>query len=192
MEYIIMAGGPAVRWNNYKNTTKHLIKIGEENLLERIVRQLKENNINNISITSNNPLYEIPGVRKNEMIYDNKMYNMFYYKALNHEVTFLYGDTFYTDEDIKKIIQTDTDDILFFGNSISIIGIKVKNHLKFKAYVEELKDHKIGRAGWALYRRINNLLEEDYTQCENFVTMSEDNINVNTPEDYNRLIKDQK
>lgn len=188
MEYIIMAGGPAIRWKNYNNTTKHLIKIGNENMLERIVRQLKENNIINISITSNNPNYELPGIKRNELIYDSKMYNMFYYKSLEDEVTFLYGDTFYTDNIIKKIIETKTDDIVFFGTDDSIIGVKVINYKKFKKYVEEMKDYNVDRAGWALYRKINNLPEENYTQCSNFVHIDEEVINVNTPDDFELLM----
>lgn len=188
MEYIIMAGGPAIRWKNYNNTTKHLIKIGNENMLERIVRQLKENNIINISITSNNPNYELPGIKRNELIYDSKMYNMFYYKSLEDEVTFLYGDTFYTDNIIKKIIETKTDDIVFFGTDDSIIGVKVINYKKFKKYVEEMKDYNVDRAGWALYRKINNLPEENYTPCSNFVHIDEEVINVNTPDDFELLM----
>ena len=53
-----MAGGPATRWRKYKHTTKHLIKIGKENLLERLVRQLKENKAEEIFIVSDNELYE--------------------------------------------------------------------------------------------------------------------------------------
>ena len=191
MEYIIMAGGNAKRWNNHNNTTKHLVKVGDESLLERIVRQLKENNISNISITSNNSLYEIPGTRRNEMIYDTKMYNMFYYKALDNEVTFLYGDTFYTDKVMKKIIETKTDDIVFFGTNDSIIGVKVINHKKFKKYIEEMKEYKDGRAGWALYRKINNLPEGDYTHCSNFILVNDKIINVNTPKDYEELIEEE-
>lgn len=188
MEYVIMAGGPATRWKNYNNTTKHLIKIGNENLLERIVRQLKENGIDDISITSDNPLYEVEGAKRNKMIYDNKMYNMFYYQSLNHEVTFLYGDTFYTDDIMKKIIGTKTNDNLFFGTSDSIIAVKVVDYKKFKKHVEDMKDYAVNRAGWALYRKINNLPDNDYTQCLNFVKVDEEVINVNTPKDYEKLI----
>ena len=78
MKYVIMAGGPATRWKNYQNTTKHLIKIGNENLLERIVRQLKENNAEEIYIISDNPLYEVEGATRIPLIFEYKLYNMFY------------------------------------------------------------------------------------------------------------------
>jgi len=188
MEYIIMAGGPATRWNNYKNTTKHLAKIESETIIQRIIRQLQENNINNISVTSNNPQYEFAGIKRNEMIYDSKMYNMFYYKALDHEITFLYGDTFYPDSVMEKIINTKTDDILFFGTEDSIVAIKVANYSKFKQYVEEMSDFNHGPAGWALYRKINNLTENS-TTASNFILINDKIFNVNSPNDYEELIK---
>ena len=39
---IIIAAGEGSRWNNYKNTPKHLIKINGETLLERQVRLFPE------------------------------------------------------------------------------------------------------------------------------------------------------
>lgn len=191
MKYIIMAGGRAVRWRKYKNTTKHLVKIGNENMLERIVRQLKDNNIDehDISITSDNPLYELNGICRNPMIYDCKMYNMFYYKALNSEVTFLYGDTFYTDAAIKKIIATKTDDNIFFGSSGSIVGVKVVNYKRFKRYVYKMKGYQDGRAGWALYRKINHLPDNSVEHCSNYVQIDEEIINVNSPGDYELLLE---
>ena len=190
MRYVIMAGGPARRWNNYNNTTKHLMKIGNENMLQRIVRQLKENNITeNIYITSNNPLYEVEGVVRNELIYDNKVYNMFYYKFLDDEITFLYGDTYYSDKVIKDIIDSNTKDVLFFGNEKSIVGIKVKDYEKFKKYVDDIKGEE-GQVGWAMYRRVNNLDSNDIN-CTNFRFVSDIVKNINRPSDYKELMEEE-
>lgn len=190
MRYVIMAGGPARRWNNYNNTTKHLIKIGNENMLERIVRQLKENNVTEkIYITSNNPLYEVDGTVRNELIYDNKVYNMFYYKFLDDEITFLYGDTYYSDKIIKEIINSNTDDVLFFGNKKSIVGIKVKNYEKFKKYCDDIKGEE-GQVGWAMYRRVNNLESNDIN-CSNFRLVNDVVKNINRPSDYKELMEEE-
>lgn len=187
MRYVIMAGGPARRWNNYNNTTKHLIKIGNENMLERIVRQLKENNVTkSIYITSNNPLYEVEGAVRNDLIYDNKVYNMFYYKFLDDEITFLYGDTYYSDKVIEDIINSKTDDILFFGSERSIVGIKVKNYEKFKKFTDDIKGEE-GQVGWAIYRRINNLESNDIN-CSNFRLVNDVVKNINRPSDYKELV----
>ena len=157
MKYIIMAGGPATRWRNYQNTTKHLIKIGNENLLERIVRQLQENGCEEIFIISDNPLYEVPGSTRLPLIYDYKLYNMFYKKYLNEECVYLYGDTWYNDDIIRTIVNQKTENIDFFGTTESIVGIKVVNHNSFKYYVDDMVKNDIDRAGWALYRRINKI-----------------------------------
>lgn len=188
MRYVIMAGGPARRWKNYMNIPKHLAIVSTESLLERIVRQLKDNHVENVSITSNNPLYEFEDVERNELIYDCKVYNMFYYKYLDDEVMFLYGDTYYTDEVMKQMLETKTDDILFFGTKDSVIGIKVNNYKKFKKYVEEMKEYKAGQVGWAMYRKINNLHTKDFVMCDNFVLVDDYIVNVNTPDDYEELI----
>jgi len=186
-----MAGGRGTRWKDYHNTTKHLIKINNnESLLERLVRQLKENNITNISITSNNPLYKIEGIKNNKMIYKTKILNMFYYKALDHEITFLYGDTYYPDSVLKRIIDRKTDDILFFGNTESIVAIKVTNFEKFKKNVDELKDLNAGRIGWAMFRHINKLETDRYQDCDNFVLIKDKVYNINSPNDY-RILKEE-
>ena len=187
MKYIIMAGGPATRWHNYHNTTKHLIKVNNETLLERLVRQLKQNNVDDISITTKNPNYKISGVALNEMIYENKVYNMFYYKFLNTELTFLYGDTFYSDEVIEQIVNCQDDDIMFFGTKESVIGIRVVNFKKFKKYVRIMKEYNGGRVGWAIYRKINNL-DDNNINFSNFSLIDSPIFNINSPDDYEKLM----
>lgn len=191
MKYVIMAGGPATRWRNYQNTTKHLIKIGNENLLERLVRQLKDNGAKEIFIISDNPLYEVEGSTRLPLIYDNKLYNMFYHKFLYEPCTFFYGDTWYDESVVEKIVNEDTDDILFFGTDESIVGIKAVNFDSFRYYVEDLKDKEVNRAGWTLYRRINKMEDDESLKvCDNLSIVDEEEIaNVNDEEDFNQLLQ---
>ncbi|MBR2138384.1 MAG: NTP transferase domain-containing protein [Bacilli bacterium] len=191
MKYVIMAGGPATRWKNYQNTTKHLIKIGNENLLERIVRQLKENNAEEIYIISDNPLYEVEGATRIPLIFEYKLYNMFYKDFLNEECVFLYGDTWYNDNVVEEIVNKKTEGVDFFGTTESIVGIKVINHRSFKYYVDDLAKNDINRAGWALYRRINKINDtEEFKKCDNLVLIDEEDIaNVNDESDFNLLLQ---
>lgn len=191
MKYVIMAGGPATRWKNYQNTTKHLIKIGNENLLERIVRQLKENNAEEIYIISDNPLYEVEGATRIPLIFEYKLYNMFYKDFLNEECVFLYGDTWYNDNVVEEIVNKKTEGVDFFGTTESIVGIKVINHRSFKYYVDDLAKNDINRAGWALYRRINKIKDdEEIRVCDNLVLVDEEEIaNVNDEGDFNMLLQ---
>lgn len=47
-----MSDGKGTRWNNYMNTTKQTISINAENLLQRTIRLLHENEIYDILIKS--------------------------------------------------------------------------------------------------------------------------------------------
>lgn len=197
MKYIIMAGGPATRWRKYNNTTKHLIKIGKENLLERLVRQLKEGGAKEIFIISDNELYDIPGASRIPLAFDCKLYNMFYYKYLDEPCTFLYGDTYYYDTIINKIMSSKTKDVLFFGTQESIVAIKVQNHEKFKYHVEKLREQEVktgiivNRAGWAIYKKINGIEHDDKAiLLENFLLINETEVaNVNDQQEYEQLVQ---
>lgn len=190
MKYIIMAGGQGTRWNNYKNIPKHLVKINGENFLERIVRQLKENGVKDIIITSSDSRYEVEGAKRYEPIYENKAYNLFNYELLNEPMIFLYGDTYYNDSVIKSIINTKTDKLLYFGTKQSIIGIKVIDYDYFKNLVKEvakLPESKIN--GWATYQVSNNLKFGCKDIKDNFLLFNEDIINMNSPKEYKELLK---
>ena len=56
---VIMCAGNGTRWNNYLGVPKHLINIGGETLIERVVRLLRNNNVGDIYITvkDNDPRY---------------------------------------------------------------------------------------------------------------------------------------
>lgn len=73
MKYIIMAGG------NYKDkfeTPKQLLKVNGEVLIERTIRLLKENGIEDIAISTNNPAFDYIDVEKlrhkNDYIHDDE------------------------------------------------------------------------------------------------------------------------
>ena len=56
--YVIMCGGSYKKWE----TPKHLSMIHGETLVERTIRLLRENGIEDIAISSNNPIFEQFGV----------------------------------------------------------------------------------------------------------------------------------
>ena len=53
-KYIIMCGGNSVKWE----TPRQLLKINGETIVQRTIRLLRENRIEDIYISSNNPLFE--------------------------------------------------------------------------------------------------------------------------------------
>lgn len=115
-----MCGGRYRKWSQ----PRQLIKIKGETIVGRTIRLLRENGIEDISISATNDVFEQCGVpvlyHKNG--YSSKGYNMnsgywcecFY--PTDEPTTYLFGDVVYSPEAIKTIIETETDDIMFFGS----------------------------------------------------------------------------
>ena len=121
MQYIIMCGGTYQRWKK----PRHLTEINGELLVARTIRLLRENGIEDIAISSNNPVFEQFGVPvlKHENSYNASGYNNFtgyWCDALYptaEPTCYIFGDVVFSPEAIQKIVETDTDDIQFFGSS---------------------------------------------------------------------------
>ena len=120
MRYTIMCGGEYKQWE----TPRHLSKICGEEIVARTIRLLRENGIDDIAISSNNPVFEKFGVPvlKHDNYYiangfrDVKGYwfNAFY--PTDEPMCYIFGDVVFSPEAIKTIIETETDDIEFFGS----------------------------------------------------------------------------
>ena len=192
MKYVIMADGKGTRWNNYNNHSKHLCVINGETIIGRTVRLLREKNIQDIIITSHNPKMEFEGAIRYEPLANNEEIDRFTYEFLDEEITFLYGDTYYAEDALDTIISTDTDDMLFFGTSTSIVGVKVKNHQRFKHYIDYIKQNNIVGKGWTVYQLSNGLPLGSKEPRENLIMVSEETIDIDSPEEYMELKKVKK
>lgn len=135
MKYIIMAGG------EYKEfeTPKQLLKVNGEILVERTIRLLKENGINDIAISTNNPAFDYINVEKlkhkNEYIHDlgdgqpvGCWLNAYY--PSNEPCCYLHGDVYFSEEAIKTIINTEVKDTMFFCTYDWSDGEKDKRNYK--------------------------------------------------------------
>lgn len=116
MKYIIMCGGHYSRWN----TPKHLSIINGEPLVARTIRLLREQGITDISISSDNSVFEQFGVpvlkHTNNYGRKNGVWPEAFY-PLDEPCTYLFGDVVFSPEAIKTIIETETDDIEFFASA---------------------------------------------------------------------------
>ena len=133
-KYIIMCGG------NYKHWEKprHLSIIQGEEVVARTIRLLRENGIKDISISSNNPIFEKFGVPilKHDNLYNCKWHdieegywwNCFY--PTDEPVCYILGDVVFSPEAIKKIIETKTDDIELFGSMPPFANEYIKDHIE--------------------------------------------------------------
>lgn len=121
MKYIIMCGGTYKKWE----TPRQLFPINGEPIVARTIRLLRENGVEDIAISSNNPIFENFGVpvlkHENSMVVSETLnvsgYWVDAFYLTNDPVCYLFGDVVYSPEAIKIIIGTDTDDIEFFASS---------------------------------------------------------------------------
>lgn len=179
-----MADGKGTRWGNYGNTTKHLFKIKGENLLQRTVRLLKSFGEKDIVITSHNPKYEVEGAVRYEPKNNVLEIDRFTYDLIEDDICFLYGDTYYTEEAIKSIVETKTDEIQFFGNKKSIVAVKVADGEIFKKHVDRVKDKYIkgeiqNCIGWQVYQSYENLPFGIKNIKEHYILFDDGVVNVN-------------
>lgn len=119
-KYIIMCGGDYTNWE----TPRQLTKINGETIVERTIRLLKENGVTDIYISTNNKAFE--GIapilnHTNEFVvyeYDNcdgTWCNGFY--PTDEPACYIFGDVVFSPEAIKKIVETETNDIEFFASA---------------------------------------------------------------------------
>ena len=120
MRYIIMCGGNYTEWA----TPKHLLEVQGEPIVMRTIRLLRENGVNDISISSNNPAFEGLGVPvlHHDNGYFARGYNDFdghwtdAFYPTNEEVCYIFGDVIFSPEAIRKIVETEIFDIELFGS----------------------------------------------------------------------------
>ena len=121
MKYIIMCGGVYRKWQR----PRHLTDIDGEPLVARTIRQLREAGVEDIAISATDPVFEQFGVPvlKHENTYTANGYSditgywcdAFY--PTDEPVCYIFGDVVFTPEAIRKIVETETDDIEFFASA---------------------------------------------------------------------------
>lgn len=223
MKYIIMAGG------NYKDQfdiPKPLLKIDGEILIERTIRLLNENGITDIAISTNNPVYNYLGIEilshDNNYIHDNPETNLTSkgcwlnaYYLMDTPCCYLHGDVYWSEDAIKKIINTLVENTMFFcipdindgRRQFNIKGreplaYKVENNKVFNKAVKEMKqmidDGKFKKdpISWHLYRYLNNI-EMEYDGFGNnifntrgdYITIDDYTTDIDMPRDIPKIEK---
>ncbi len=178
MFYVIMADGKGKRWDNYHEIPKHLITYQGETLLARTVRLIRERDPEaEVVITSHDPRYEIDGATRYEPKHNVLEIDRFTKELIRDDMCFLYGDTFYTEEAMQTIVSRPAEPLVFFGNSRSIIAIKIRDGKLFGDLVAKVrKMYKAGEIaackGWQVYRLYAGLdlneraVGKDFVQVE--------------------------
>lgn len=185
---------------------KQLYKVGGEPIVARTIRLLRENGIEDIAISSNLRGFEDLGVpvlhHDNEHKPNYTWCNCFY--PVDEPTCFLFGDVVFSENAIKTIIETQTDDIEFFASAPPFgkrymkewaepFAFKVQNvkHLwEAKAQAEKLLyEGKLGRLiSWELWQVIKGteLNKIDYT---NYTVINDYTCDVDYPDDYYKMTR---
>ena len=207
MKYIIMCGG------KYDfETPKQLLEVKGERLVERTIRLLKENGIEDIAITSLDKRFDNLGVprieHKNDFVCSNdKKVKGFWVDAFlpsDEPITYLYGDVYYSEQAIKTIIESKTDYILFFG-SLKLnrkdyfklwqepFGFKVVDQKAFRKGIEYCKEQAILKQtnrepiSWELYRVLNGYDINKHIIGKNYVAIDDYTTDIDHKGDIEKL-----
>lgn len=204
MKYIIMCGGEYVKWE----TPRQLIEVNGEPIVARTIRLLRENGIDDIAISSNNKVFERFGVpvlshANSYKAYEYNVNDGYWCDAFyptDEPTCYLFGDVFYSKAAVKKIIDAETDDIIFFGSAwpwpgeypkpwIEPFCFKVVNTDHLKAACEEVK--RIDRAGgfnrkpiaWETWNVINGNVDPNYTISDSYIHINDYTCDIDKPEE---------
>lgn len=207
MKYVIMCGG------EYKNfeTPKQLTIINGETLVDRTIRLLKENGINEIYITSTDPRFDncvAPRLEhKNtykvkDDIQEGYWLDAFYpYFKPSDKVCFMFGDVYYTEEAIRTIVDLKCVKNTLFGTSDAKnekhenwgepFAYKVVDYKTFMEGVDAVKkmqDDGITKRMpivWELYRYLNGLdVNVQQVLDETYVCIDDGTMDV---DDFNKI-----
>ena len=207
--YIIACSGKATRWNNYLNSNKHLIKIGNETLLDRTIRLINKFDSNcEICIFAFDEEYKrdetllckptlLP--REEHSKYPAIFMTREFWNPTGNTIV-LFGDVFYTTNSMK-IIYENKNKLNFFGreNGSAITG-KTYGELfaiSFNKYDQtpilhylkilelKFKTNKINRfVTWELYKIINNIKLTDHKIKNHFIEINDFTDDFDLPIDY--------
>ena len=182
MKFIIMSDGKGTRWNNYLGITKQEVIINNERLIDRTIRMILERSTDDIYILSSNQNHENKYAKRIVSKYDDYYHKKYAYDYLDDSITYLYGDTYYDEKTMDLIIKDICKNISFYGNEHAIVAVKANNYKLLKSIIDNSDD-----SIHSLYHQFDNF--EEY---RTFVNVGDGFFNINTPDDYTNLIKDDK
>lgn len=130
MKYIIMCGGEYA-----EPIPKQLFKVNGEELTARTIRLLKQEGIDDISISSNNPVFDKFGIPRLEHVNtfgvaeDGELRGLWVdaFYPLDEPACYVFGDVLFSDKAIHKIVTTETNDVEFL-RVLRLLVLVIQNH----------------------------------------------------------------
>ena len=202
-----MCGGIYDKWKDKE--PRQFTKINGERIIERTIRLLRKNGVEDIIITSNDKRFEQFGVPVISHIncyytydYNNSVgrwYNCFY--LMDEPVCYLFGDVIYSPNAIKTIVEYHTDDIMFFASAppfakeypkewVEPFAFKVQNTEHFKHALNNVRRYDeqglFAREpiAWEVWQVINGApLDYRAVDYRTFVHINDYTCDIDNPED---------
>ena len=208
MKYIIMAGGNYRKWE----TPRHLTKVNGEPIIARTIRLLRENGIEDISISTNNPVFEQFGlpILKHNNHYDTFGYNdsdgqwvnCFY--PTDEPTCYIFGDVIFTLSAIRTIVEYQTDKVMLFGSMPPFAKDYPKPYIEpfaFKAYDTDLLKWGVNEVkrldsigifkrrpiAWELWSILNQ--SDPNNIIYNYVAINDSTCDIDTPDEIEKVIR---
>lgn len=190
MKYVIMADGSMQRWKTECDVPKHLLRVDNETLLERMVRQLRSGpDVDKIMITSHDHRYEVPGAVRYEPKNNYLEIDRFTWELIEHDTCFLYGDTYYTDAAIRAIQSSRTEEIQFFGTNEAIVAVIVGDADLMRYHIQRVKSlYLAGKIddcrGWQVYQSYTGIPFGSRSMGPDFTLLTDETQGFNTYSEY--------
>lgn len=209
MKFVLMCGGYYEQWE----TPKQLQVVNGERIVERIIRLLKENGVNDIVITSNDSRFDELGVprleHENSYRYENGKLNGYWVDAFypkfrkNQKAIFIFGDVYFSEDAIKQIVEYKGNGNVLFGSAGALITNKVwgepyayvvNDMASFYDGIKTVK--KLQDAGltsrvpivWELYRVLNGIdVNTHRVLPETYMVIDDETDDVDTPSKLQRI-----
>lgn len=214
MKYIIMCGGNYTHWE----IPRQLSVVHGEELVARTIRLLRECGVDDICISTGHPIFEKFGVPIlhhdngfTSVNFKNTGYWVDAFYPANEPVCYIFGDVFFSPDAIKTIVETETDDIEFFGSTdarpydpryikthVEPFALKVVNNKHLAEAIETTKKWQDeGRfwrepIAWELWTVIKGLplqTKPDEYDYESYVGINDYTCDVDRPSDIEKLNK---
>ena len=205
MRYVILAKGGH---EGFKEP-RQLSKINGERLLDRTIRLLKENGINDIIVTGTYKLKDVIVYDPLDNDFDYNTEKGYWLNAFSNEfliepVCFIWGDVYFSENAIKTIVQSETKSTLFFcsyqNKSHRYIkewdepfAYKVVDTDLFRTHRDRVKrlfdEGKTERHPivWELYRSINGIDVNKHKLTNNVVIINDITCDIDAPGDIKKI-----
>lgn len=206
--YIIMCGSN----HGYINgVPRQLVEIQGERVLDRTIRLLRENGVENIIVTATD--LHFFDIDASVVCYDSSgpWVNCFLLDGVKAPVTYIFGDVYFSEEAIKKIVTTETDSIEFFASAPPFgkgyikqwgepFAFKVKDFRYFSDCIKKVKEirekgmWKREPIAWEVWQVIKQtpINQIDYG---NYTIINDYTCDIDRPEDLirmGRMLKDDR